>query len=84
MHLLFPVFLLEIRASDLDPHRSVFDFRPDPQMHGLWTERSQISSILLLRKKGLWSVDPHSIFADPDPAVFLNADPDPERAYKTV
>ena len=57
MHLLFPVFLLEIRASDLDPHRSVFDFRPDPQMHGLWTERSQISSILLLRKNhgcGLW------------------------------
>ena len=28
-------------------------------------------------------MDPHSIFADPDPAVFLNADPDPERAYKT-
>ena len=22
-------------------------------------------------------VDPHSFFADPDPAVFLNADPDP-------
>ena len=21
--------------------------------------------------------DPHSFFADPDPAVFLNADPDP-------
>ena len=24
-----------------------------------------------------WAVDPHSFFADPDPAVFLNADPDP-------
>ena len=26
---------------------------------------------------GLWSVDPHLLFADPDPepAVFLNADP---------
>ena len=23
-------------------------------------------------------MDPHSFFADPDPAVFLNADPDPE------
>ena len=23
-------------------------------------------------------VDPHSFFADPDPAVFLNADPDKE------
>ena len=23
------------------------------------------------------AVDPHSIFADPDPAVFLRADPDP-------
>ena len=23
------------------------------------------------------AVDPHSFFADPDPAVFLNADPDP-------
>ena len=22
-------------------------------------------------------MDPHSFFADPDPAVFLNADPDP-------
>ena len=22
-------------------------------------------------------MDPHSIFADPDPAVLLNADPDP-------
>ena len=25
----------------------------------------------------LRAVDPHSFFADPDPAVFLNADPDP-------
>ena len=23
------------------------------------------------------AVDPHSFFADPDPAVFQNADPDP-------
>ena len=23
------------------------------------------------------AVDPHSFFADPDPAAFLNADPDP-------
>ena len=23
------------------------------------------------------AVDPHSFFADPDPAIFLNADPDP-------
>ena len=23
------------------------------------------------------AVDPHSCFADPDPAVFLNTDPDP-------
>ena len=23
------------------------------------------------------AVDPHSFFSDPDPAVFLNADPDP-------
>ena len=25
-----------------------------------------------LEKKGLWSVDPHSIIADPDPAVFFS------------
>ena len=24
------------------------------------------------------AVDPQSLYADPDPAVFLNADPDPE------
>ena len=24
------------------------------------------------------AVDPHSFYADPDPAVFLNADQDPE------
>ena len=24
------------------------------------------------------TVDPHSFYADPDPAVFLNVDPDPE------
>ena len=23
------------------------------------------------------AVDPHSLYADPDPAAFLNADPDP-------
>ena len=23
-------------------------------------------------------MDPHSFYADPDPAVFLNADPDPD------
>ena len=26
---------------------------------------------------GARAVDPHSFYADPDPAVFLNADPDP-------
>ena len=26
---------------------------------------------------GLWSVDPHSFNADPDPVMFFNADPDP-------
>ena len=26
------------------------------------------------------AVDPHSFYADPDPAVFLNADPDPAPA----
>ena len=31
---------------------------------------------------GLWSVDPHSLFADPDPTVFLNADPDPDLGGK--
>ena len=25
-----------------------------------------------------WAEDPHSLYADPDPAVFLNADPDPD------
>ena len=25
------------------------------------------------------AVDPHSFYADPDPAVFLNADPDPDQ-----
>ena len=40
-----------------------------------------LSSLLIksckLRVKSR-AVDPHSFFADPDPAVFLNADPDPE------
>ena len=27
---------------------------------------------------GARAVDPHSFYADPDPAVFLNADPDPD------
>ena len=27
------------------------------------------------------AVDPHSFYADPDPEVFLNADPDPGPAY---
>ena len=38
-------------------------------------------------RSGLWykfgisrAVDPHSFFADLDPAVFLNADPDPDPA----
>ena len=26
---------------------------------------------------GTRAVDPHSFFADPDPAIILNADPDP-------
>ena len=26
------------------------------------------------------AVDPHSLYSDPDPAVFLNADPDPDPA----
>ena len=28
---------------------------------------------------GLWSVDPHSCIADLDPAVFLNADLEPDQ-----
>ena len=28
-------------------------------------------------------MDPHSFYADPDPAVFLNADPYPAAFYKT-
>ena len=43
-----------------------------------------LASTALLRAKKvkimkvqLRAVDPHSFFADPDPAVFLNADPDP-------
>ena len=31
-----------------------------------------------LNDKDTRAVDPHSFYADPDPAVFLNADPDPE------
>ena len=27
------------------------------------------------------AVDPHSFFADPDPAVFCNADPDPAAVF---
>ena len=35
---------------------------------------------ILLKKNSMFgcrAVDPHSVFADPGPAVFLNADPDP-------
>ena len=31
----------------------------------------------LKEKDEFRAVDPHSFFADPDPAVILNADPDP-------
>ena len=31
---------------------------------------------------GIRAVDLHSFFADPDPAVFLNADPDPDPGGK--
>ena len=30
------------------------------------------------------AVDPHSFFANPEPAVFLNADPDPYPAYTNL
>ena len=30
------------------------------------------------------AVDPHSFYADPDPAVFLNADPDPGPALPNL
>ena len=30
----------------------------------------------MYRSRGTRAVDPHSLFADPDPAVLLNADPD--------
>ena len=36
----------------------------------------QVRSIAIIRVL-ISAVNPHSIFADPDPAVFLNADPDP-------
>ena len=38
---------------------------------------SQICTEKLFSKTGLCNVDPHSFFADPDPAVLLYADPDP-------
>ena len=42
-----------------------------------------MKSYLVLRKdqhnsNHTRAVDPHSFYADPDPAVFLNADPDPD------
>ena len=30
------------------------------------------------KKPGTRAVGPHSLYADPDPAVFLNTDPDPD------
>ena len=41
---------------------------------------SSYSNILALKVKTVpnRAVDPHSFYADPDPAVFLNADPDPD------
>ena len=32
----------------------------------------------ILAGDAIRAVDPHSFYADPDPAVFLNADPDPD------
>ena len=32
----------------------------------------------------LMPVDPHSFFVDPDPAVFLNADPDPAAEKRRI
>ena len=37
-------------------------------------ERNFLAIVLL---KSSRAVDPHSFFADPNPAVLLNADPDP-------
>ena len=40
-----------------------------------------VTCMNLSRKKTIpvlvMALDPHSFFADPDPAIFLNADPDP-------
>ena len=48
--------------------------RPRWQFCGTGLFQSDAWILLLSRAVDL---DPHSFFADPDPAVFLNADPDP-------
>ena len=50
---------------------------PPPQVH------NQISSTDLRCRLGM-AVDPHSFFADPDPAVLLNAVPDPAAFFKRI
>ena len=39
--------------------------------------RKKFDSVHIIYYTESRAVDPHSFFADPDPAVFLNADPDP-------
>ena len=41
-------------------------------VHALTNENS------FLERDKIRAVDPHSLYADPDSAVFLNADPDPD------
>ena len=55
-------------AVDPDPHRSALIFPPGS---GSGSRRVNLSTKTR-------AVDPHSFYADPDPADFLNADPDPD------
>ena len=38
----------------------------------------KITTCMIMISNKTRAVDPHSLYADPDPAVFLNADPDPD------
>ena len=68
---------------DLNPNRTwLTDLDPDPPcnvcesetLHVTVTEGTVLQG---LHKVNIRAVDPHSFYADSDPAVFLNADPDP-------
>ena len=79
--------ILRVRQSGYEknrllPCKEITRLNPEiPSRNGTKTDPAKCSGAggILIRQftVGSRAVDPHSLYADPDPAVFLNADPGP-------